>query len=74
MTIFYWKGTIKSAITTLNITIITLALYPVYDFLLVLRVSYLLLLSTYGMPDAAQERRILPCAFSKDTRDTSLHN
>lgn len=74
MIVFYWKGTIKSAITTLNIAIITLALYPAYDVLLVLRVSYLLLLSAYGIPDTAQERRLLPCTFSKDTRDASLHN
>jgi hypothetical protein len=33
------KGTIKSAITTLNIAIVTLALYPVYDILLVIKVS-----------------------------------
>lgn len=39
------KGTIKSAITTLNIAIVTLALYPVYDILLVIKVSDLFLWS-----------------------------
>jgi len=39
MMMFGCKGTIKSGITTLNIVIVTLALYPVSDFLLVLKVS-----------------------------------
>ena len=34
------EGTIKSAITTLNIAIVTLALYPVSDLFLVLKVSH----------------------------------
>jgi len=41
MMMFGCKGTIKSGITTLNIVIVTLALYPVSDFLLVLKVSHL---------------------------------
>ena len=40
MLIFSCKGTIKSGITTLNIAIVTLALYPVSDLLLVLKVSH----------------------------------
>lgn len=37
---FSCKETVKSTITTLNIALVTLALYPISDILLELKVKY----------------------------------
>lgn len=36
------KETVKSAVTTLNIALVTLALYPIFDILLELKVKDLI--------------------------------